>query len=89
LKATPRQARLRLKASDFALKLRLDKTPRQARLRHFQSENLLCHKSAFFTQSRNQNSGLTYQRLRFALNFEPLNPEPLNPEPLNPEPLNP
>ena len=32
-------AKLRLKASDYALKLRLDKTLRQARLRHSQSEN--------------------------------------------------
>ena len=35
--------------------------------------NLLSHKIAFSPRSHNQSSGLTYQRLRFAVNFEPLN----------------
>ncbi len=52
---------------------------------HFISKKVAVHgfrvqrfRVAFSTQSHNQNSSLTVQQLRFALNFEPLNPEPVN-----------
>ena len=62
---------LRLKASDYALKLRLNKTPRQARHRHSQSKNLrrignYVAKPAFLRELRVFNFVLVP------------NPEPLN-----------
>jgi len=72
LKTMPGQVRLRLEASDYALKLRLVKTPRQSWLRHSQSENLrrignyVANQLFFY-----ENFGSSILSLSLTLNVEP------------------